>query len=74
MILISTYKEAPMAPIVPSFADLLTSAVTEPRVLFAACRQSHITDLGNQLLAGGVPVTQFPNDQPIGYSRSLISV
>jgi antirestriction protein ArdC len=40
-----------MAPTVASFAELLTSAVTEPGIVSAAYRQFHPYSLGNQLLA-----------------------
>jgi antirestriction protein ArdC len=40
-----------MAPTVVSFAELLTSAVTEPGILSAAYRQFHSYSVGNQLLA-----------------------
>ncbi len=40
-----------MAPSAASFADLLTSAVTEPGIVSSAYRQFHTYSLGNQLLA-----------------------
>src|SRR5262245_9969239 len=40
-----------MAQTVASFAELLTSAVTQPGILSAAYRQFHTYSLGNQLLA-----------------------
>ena len=41
----------PTALSVPSFADLLQSAVTEPGIISAAYSQFHTYSMGNQLLA-----------------------
>jgi antirestriction protein ArdC len=64
-----------MAPSVASFADLLTSAVTEPGIISAAYRQFHHYSLGNQLLAlsqciaRGIspgPIATFPKWKELG--------
>jgi antirestriction protein ArdC len=64
-----------MAPSVVSFADLLTSAVTEPGTISTAYRQFHNYSIGNQLLAWsqclgrGIqpgPMATFPKWKELG--------